>query len=273
MAAGACMLLLAACGSTTATTPTPVGPASAQITLRGDSSMAGPMTIIGITCLIPTLDGMTISLIGLPNGQPANGMHAYVDIRAGTIAMTIGSGGGPTLVEREFSGSGVSGFNAAGVRLSGAVDEITGSQLNKGTVGNVTAVQGSVSCGNQTNGTSNITVTGTSADGPISVTTSHFRVACSTGSSGKFVNIRGVITINGVRATVIVSIGATTVSFDDAPEHGPIHFYFRQGQVGTTVGSTGGQVDSDAPEEVKPGANPYAVHIKGSATCGSSGSY
>ncbi|MEO8897475.1 MAG: hypothetical protein ABI352_07790 [Candidatus Dormibacter sp.] len=114
-------------------------------------------------------------------------------------------------------------------------------------------------------------VTGSSADGAIDVTTSQFRVECLTGSSGTFVGVTGVTTVNGVRAREIVSIGVSSLQFADEPVQGTAHFYIAQGNVGTTVSPTGGHVNGDAAEQVAAGAAPHKIHVQGDATCGSTG--
>jgi hypothetical protein len=279
-----CGVLLTACGSSggssaTATpaatpTPAPAGPATAQITLTGDPALSGPMTIKNIECAIPGLNGMTISVSGAPQGQPPNGLMSFWTISDGSIVFTIGSGAAQTLRVRQFTGTGTTGFSAAtGVHFSGSVSDTTASGTNKGTIGSITSISGSVACGDQTRGTSTVRVTGSSADGPVDVTTGEFRVECLTGSSGTFVNINGVTTVNGVRAREIISIGVSSIEFANEPVSGKAHFYLSQGNVGTTVSPTGGHVSGDAVEQATAGATPHKVHLQGDATCGSSGTY
>ena len=236
--------------------------------------MAGPMSVINIECGVPGLAGSTIDITAVPKGQEGTGVQATIWIGDGNVTINVGSGGGTTLRFRQFKGNGTTGFDAAkGTHLSGPVSETTDATVNKGTIGAVSAISGTVSCGNQTAGTSTVTVSGTSSDGPFELSTANFRVACTTGSSGSFVGIQGVSTVNGVRTLWFVTIGDGSLQIAQEPETGTAHFFLGQNQIGSVVTPNGGQVDSDATQEGQSGGAQFTAHAKGSATCGSTGPY
>jgi hypothetical protein len=277
LAAGA----LGACGSGAgagstpsagASSPTPSGPATADIVLAGDPALSMPLTNVSIVCLEPSFDGSFITVLGTPQGQP-RGFTVFVTIRGGSVTVSVGSGGGTSLTEREFSGTGTSGFDAAkGAHLSGPLTESTPATANKGTIGVLTSISGSVSCGNQTLGTSTITVTGTTAEGAVDVTVTPARVVCRNGASGYFIGITGISSVAGTPTLVLVTLGQTSLAVGLERKAGPSHFYSSQGQVGTTVSATGGHVSGDAAEQGATGT-PGTVHVTGDATCGSSATY
>jgi hypothetical protein len=194
-------------------------------------------------------------------------------IRDGNIGASVATGSGQNLAARNFTGTGTTGFDAGkGVHLSGALTENTPATTNKGTIGVITSVAGSVNCGNQTMGTSTIKVTGVTKEGPVDVTLTPARVLCLSGSSGYLVSITGITTLNGAPGLVIVTLGQTSLQAALERQGGPNHFYIAQGQVGTTVSSSGGHVDGNAAEQAATGT-PGTVHLTGDATCGSSATY
>jgi hypothetical protein len=274
---------LGACGSqagsgsqgtpTAATSPTPSGPATADLTFVGDTALSAPLAKVSIQCQVPRLDGSYILISGTPQGQSQPAVTLFITISAGSVVVDVGSGSGASLSDRQFSGTGTSGFNAAtGVHLSGALTETTAATAKKGTLGVLTSVSGSVSCGNQTIGTSTIRVTGTSAEGAVDFTLSPARVVCRSGASGYFIGASGIVTVTGARALVFVTLGQASLEVALERQGGPNHFYIAQGQVGTTVSSSGGQVDGTASEQNATGT-PGTVHVTGNATCGSSATY
>jgi hypothetical protein len=135
---------LSACGSNTGSgtqgtstpgaTPTPSGPATADLTLAGDPALAQPLTMVNIECGIPRLDGSYILVSGIPQGQPAQGaLTVAVTIRDGSVGVSVASGSGANIIQREFSGTGTSGFDATkGVHLSASLNETTPATVKKG---------------------------------------------------------------------------------------------------------------------------------------------
>jgi hypothetical protein len=269
------VIALAAC-ATPNTSTTSKGPAVAKITFSGDPALAGAMTVQDIECQTPTLNGTTINLYGLPHGQPANGLTASLTITSTFFVLRISGGSGQNLQAREFTGTGVANFTAAsGANISGSVKDTTPAQVDKGKVGSISAVSGTIDCGNQTRGSSTIRITGSSADGPIDITPTDARVACTSGASGVYVTVNAVTTINGVRAVVFYTIAPDSLQFAEEPVQGTPHFYAAQQlpHGSTQVSSTGARVDGVATETGSNSPTPHTVHLQGSATCGSTGTY
>ena len=275
---------LGACGGSSATpsgpesspsgapaTSTPTGPATADITFTGDPALAVPLTKVNILCLEPTLEGESIEFSGVPQGQPASGLSVYATIRQGNLAVWVTNGSG----RRQFSGTGATLFNPdRGVQLSGSMSETTPAGSNKGTVGAIRSISGSVRCGNQTAGTSTVRVTGDTKEGAIDAAPSSVRVHCLSGASGYFVGIRGIVTIGGAPNLVTITLGEKALQLSQSASGGTAaHFYVTQGQVGTAITSTGGHVDGDVTESVAAGATAHKLHLMGDALCGSSVTY
>jgi hypothetical protein len=257
--------------STPPATPTPSGPATADITFAGDPALAVPLTKVNILCLEPTLEGKSIEFSGVPQGQPANGLSVYATIHEGNLAVWVTNSSG----RRQFSGTGTTLFNPdRGVQLSGSLSETTPAGSKKGTVGAITSISGSVRCGNQTAGTSTVKVSGDTKEGAIDAVPSSVRVHCLSGASGYFVGIRGIVTIGGAPNLVTITLGEKALQLSQSAAGGTAaHFYVTQGQVGTAITSTGGHVDGDVAESVAAGGTAHKLHLKGDAQCGSSVTY
>ena len=253
--------------------PTPSGPATADLTFAGDPALTAPLTVVSIECLVPRLEGTYILVSGMPQGQPKGGLTVSLAIRDGSVSVNVGSGSAASLIERDFSGTGISGFDASrGVHLSAALIETTTATTKKGNIGVLTSVSGSVSCGNQTMGTSTIMVTGTTKEGAVDFTLSPARVVCRNGASGYFIGINGIVNLGATRALVFVTLGQTSLQVALERQDGVNHFYLSQGQGVTSVSSAGGHVDGSATEQNAAG-QPGTVNVTGDATCGSSATY
>ena len=285
----ACALLAGCGGATTGAGPggssssgpgsssssTASGPATEDIALTGDATISGPLSRVNISCSYPTLDGLSIQVSGVLQAT-AGTPFVFVNVRDGVVSLREATGSGQQYTERDFSGSGTHGFDATrGVRLSGGVTDSTPASTSRGTLGAITAISGSISCGGQTTGTSTITVSGTTADGAVDLHASPVKVVCSTGASGEFIGITGLTTINGQRAVLIVSLGQSSLSVATAVKAasglGAAHFYTAQGKVGTTLSATGGHVDGNASETATAGG--HTVRVSGDATCGATATY
>jgi hypothetical protein len=268
-------VVLGACNSsnTAGTGPNnlpPKGPATAQITLGGDPALAAALTQnVNIACNALSFNGTEIS-VSTKAGAP---IFVAVTIRGGYIQVraVAGTGNGP-FFRRTWTGTGTSGFNAAkGVHLSGSLTEITPAGTNKGTIGALTSVSGTVDCGNQKTGTSTIRLTGDSKFGPVDGTLSPVRVGCVIGNSFIFVGISGFMTIDGKKTLVHISLDKKSIQVTLIQRGGVDHIYIVRGaaaQIGVTVNSTGGRVDGDVSEQGAPAATALKIHAKGDASCG-----
>ena len=236
---------------------TATGPATAEITMTGAPSIAGPLIIANITCDGVSEKGPTISLSGMPHGDPSLGI--YVTLSAGSVVVHIGKGGGSTLEERDFAGTGVTDFDSArGAQLTGSVVEQK-IQASPGVVGALTGMSGTVACGGQTAGTTTVTVTGTLKEGALGGSMSPVRVTCATTAGQEYVSIAGLIQLGSASREIIVTLGPKQVSGAIAG-----HFFSVANTGQATVTPTGGHVAADVTEK----SSGSTLHISGDAVCG-----
>ncbi len=287
---GLVLVGISACGSSTPapagtsptpTTPTPtLGPSTSTFTLTGDGSLSGsPLTSLTVACFVPAFNGELIIANGQV-GQQADAPYVTVTIASDKVTVSEAAGNAATYSSRSFSGTGVSGFDPSkGGRVAGPLTEDT-SSVAKGTLGAFAAITGSVSCGNQTAGTTTIKVSGSTAEGTVGAFT-ETRVACATTKFGQGVQVSALTAIGGHPALLFISIekyindpsvaNAPAFSMNQTFANAPGHFYTRTPGNGTfAVTQTSGHVDGDVTEQVAAGATPHTLHITGDATCGSS---
>jgi hypothetical protein len=138
----------------------PVGPATASLTFDGNIGLAGVATG-EVTCSFPGLDGLGISMFA---AAPDATFSYRVTITPDEVSIHVDSGAGSTFSERNFRGPGVLGFDATtGAQVDAQLTEAEHTQgVEPGQIGTITAVRGSIVCGDQTPGSSTITVTGES---------------------------------------------------------------------------------------------------------------
>jgi len=284
-ALGTVLVGIGACGSSTtdsAQTPPPTltpSPPTSSFTLTGDVSLTGsPLTSLTVACFVPSFNGKLIAVNGQV-GQRADAPYVTITIDSSKVTVGEAAGSGPTYSSRSFSGAGVSGFDPArGARVTGPLTE-NASSVAKGTLGAVTAITGSVSCGNQVPGTTNIKISGSTPEGTVGDFTTT-RVACVTTKYGQSVQVATLTTIGGQPALVSVFIlkyindpsvaNAPAFTMSQTLQNAPGHFYTRVPGSGTfSVTDTGGHIDGDVIEQVAAGATPHTLHITGDATCGS----
>ena len=105
-----------------AATPTK-GPASSQFALTGTAALTGPVSAQTIVCDRPSLDGPEIFFLGRAG---TTGPQIVIFLRAGHVEVRVATGSGATLRERDFTGTGVTTFDAAtGAQLDTALTETT----------------------------------------------------------------------------------------------------------------------------------------------------
>jgi hypothetical protein len=277
VATAAAALAVVACGSTTTapssatTTPTPAatssgptGPPNAHVTLTGDPSLTGAMTIDTIECSDPSLSGEQIFVAGSPAASPSTSMH--LTLAAGTVAIVLDTGSGSSFHARQFSGTGITGFDAAkGAQLSGPVTDTTPATSNTAGIGTLRSVAGTIDCAGQTPGSSTITISGTDSLGTVSGGITSVHVIClSTGEVETF----GLTQVAGAPASVIIFQFPGRFTMDFISAGGAAQFFTATG-VSVTTTSTGATVNGDATQSVAAGATPSTLHVAGQSTCGS----
>jgi hypothetical protein len=278
------IVAVAACGggssssNTTTTTSAPAatkGPPAATLTITGDPGLTGEISKPAVSCDNPGLDGSEITVSGRPAGQqdPA-GPSFFLFVSNGTVFVRVSTGSGTDYRSREFTGSGVTGFDAAtGAKIDSPLAETADATLNKGTLGAVSAIKGSVDCGNFTAGTSTVKLTGDTADGPVNGTLDPVLVTCSSNQQGSFqgnyVIVRGLTSVGSTKAMFFVTTqpDGTLVLFETVQPSGQ-HQYM--GASGSGSPRTDGvTIKGDAVEQgVTP---PHTIHVEGEGTCGSNG--
>ena len=278
--AALCALVIAACGgsssssgTTTTTTNVPKGPPTAALNVTGDAGLSGDMTKTSVSCDNPGFDGNEISLSGVPAGQtdPA-GPSFFMFVSAGSVLVRVSTGSGADFKVREFTGSGVTGFNAAtGAKLDSPLAETTAIGPDKGTLGAVSAIKGSIDCGNFTAGTSAVKLTGDTADGAVNGTFDPVLVTCTTSPGGNFpgnyVIVRGITNVGSKKAMFFVTTqpDGTLVLFETLQPSGQ-HQYM--GPAGSGSPRTDGvTIKGDAVEQNA--TPPHTIHVEGDAKCGS----
>ena len=232
------VLAVAACGSSSTPgssgstgTPTPAstpGPSSVHATLTGDGGLSGALvagTPHFVYCGEPSLSGPTI--VAYENtADPTVG--TLLSIRAGSILVRIARGSGTSYTQRTFSGSGVTHFDAtSGAMFSGQRTESPEAGANKGTLGTISSISGSVSCGTYHAGGGSITIAGDTAGGALSGSLTEMRVLCITSGSGHFVSVSALGHVGSTTALLTVGGGTNGntlfVGVQTAVDQLPVH--------------------------------------------------
>jgi hypothetical protein len=277
------ILAVAACGggssssnSTTTTTTAPAapkGPPSGAIAVTGDAQVTGNLSGLTISCANPGLDGSTITVTGTPPGQdPATGPFFTLFLSEGRVFVRISTGSGPDFKVREFTATtGLSGFDAAtGAQIDSPLSETTPAGSNKGDLGAVTAIKGSVDCGNFAPGTSTVKLIGDTADGAVNGVLDPVLVTCTTNQQGTYVVVRGVVNVGSAKAIFFVTTqpNGTLTIFETAQTSTTQRQYQASPGSGSPT-TTGTKINGDAVEQSA--TPPHTIHVEGDATCGSNG--
>jgi hypothetical protein len=249
--------------------PTKV-PATSQITVAGDPAIAGTITDASVQCDVPTTTGSTIVLY---HQVTAQGLAVRIVLSSDSITVRYASGAGKTYLERDFSGTGVTSFDATtGAQFDTSLGMVPSSTAT-GSLGAIDSIKGNVECGNQTAGTSSLTITGATAMGQLTgLTLSPVRVECDNSAAyGKSVQVDGLATVGSVATIFIVDGTPTGFTVAQEPQTGSVAFYVNKTAGAATLSDTGVQISGVATEELTTGstATPHTLTVAGSATCGS----
>lgn len=279
-------IALTACGSTgtpgssggtpTATpTPTPLstrGPSSVQATLTGDARVTGPLvtgSVHFVTCEGPSLKGPTILAY---RSAPDPAIGVLLNIRQGSISVRLAQGSGTAYTERTFDGAGVTAFDAAsGARFSSSLTKSTPASDHKGTIGAVSSISGSVSCGTFTTGSASVTIAGNTAGGPVNGSPTQVRVLCGSQAAGQYyAQVSGLIQVGSTPAVVSVS-GGTLQSplYVFLQTASATYSYSTSAASGVTVTASNATYNGTVTE-ISPVAGAHTLTVSGSATCGTS---
>jgi hypothetical protein len=276
-------LTLAACGSattppslaptsappstpTTRATAAPSGSPVAQITTVGTDGLAGAMTVTNISCQFPSYTGLDIVVNGTFASAP--GVAVRITITPSGLTLGADTGSGSAFKERDFTGSGVTAFNAAAsAQINTSVTERPGAVAVSG-IGTVTSVAGSVVCNGQTPGTSTLMLKGSTVDGAVSSGINTPWVKCEPASGG--VLIIGLITAGPVTDLLdMFGQSGSTFTFFLAPENSPTDQSYAATGATVTVTATGAQFSGTAKEKVTGSTTAHTLTVSGAVVCGS----
>jgi hypothetical protein len=268
------VILRLGCSTTATTKPSARPPTSseaptatpkASINLTGDVGLTGAATSPSVRCNFPVLEGLSIAVLAQ---APDSTLQARIGLRPEEVKVFVSSGSGPDYHERAFEGPGVTSFDAAnGARVDSTLTEtVATAGSTKGTVGAITAIKGSVECGDQTAGSSTVTITGDTAEGALAAAVlDPVRVECDVSPDGDEVFASGFITVGSTKALVAVGLSSDGgVTVDENLPSGR-HRYMASGS--TTITSTGAHVRADVVEQGV--ATPaHTLHVEGDLSCG-----
>ena len=195
---------------------------------------------------------------------PEAGSLARIQLRPDHVEVFIGAGEGDDYRERSFEGRGVTSFDAAtGAEIDSTLTETTAGAAEG--VGSVTAIRGTVECGDQTPGKSNVTITGDTMLGPVDgAVLDPARVECADTPAGNEVTASGLVQVGSDQ--VLMSLGLAsdrTVTVNKSTASGSGRYY---ADSRWTSSANGGFVEADVVEQ---GATaPRRLHLEGDLTCG-----
>ena len=231
--------------------------------------MAGASSNPVISCNFPTVDGTSVIRLLAQPALPAALFN--ITVSTGKIMVVVASGSGTAYSARWFEGSGVTSFDpATGVQIDAQLTETTPSTTNHGTIGSITSVAGSIDCGNQTAGTSTVTYTGDSPEGPINAPPTPFRVECDTSAQGDFVSFVSIVSVGDLKALFFTTFQSDSINSFETIAGPPAvqHQYFVKAPGASTLSATGAHVVGDIVEQSPQTGSAHTLHVEGDVTCG-----
>ena len=247
--------------SESGTTPGPsLPPASAQFTFTGGA--AGAEQVGQIACNNPTTGGSVITIFGQATGKD---VFSLVTVEVGKVFVRLDSGSGTSYAERDFSGTGVSGFDAAkGARIDSPLSEVPSAQ-KPGTLPSIDSIKGSVDCGNQLPGTSTLLLTAAVPEGPLNGPIDPIRVECNPHAQPPQVRAVGLTMLGSTKVLVILqATGAGFTVFVVPTAATKQHFFASTDPATATLTSTGAHVSGSAAET----GTTSKLQVRGDLVCG-----
>ena len=243
------------------------GPATASVGLTGTSGLTGSVTPTEIICGEPSFNGPQILVLGnAAGGSP----QVVLFITASRVEARVATGSGTTLRMRTFVGTGVSGFDGlTGAHLDGPVSETTAKGSATGKLGALSALSGTIDCGNQRPGSATVVVSGTTPFGDLAPDLTSVHVLCTLAGGQHYVGLQALGTAGTRPVLVFVTLGPTSVQVAvETPSVGS--FFTANGATLATVTATGGTVSADVTETDKNSTVHHVLHVAGDAVCGAS---
>jgi hypothetical protein len=240
--------------------------AAASLTLTGASGLSGAVVDPTVTCNFPDLEGTGIAVLA----RAPDSSLLRVRLQQGRVTLVVSSGEGSDYHERAFEGTGVSEFDAtAGAVVDAALREsAAGEGTTKGDLAAVTAIEGSARCGNQTPGTSTVSLSGDTAEGRLDAARLNpVLVECNTDAEGNEAVALGIVRVGEVGQAhiklALTSDGAVTL--DETRTAGRRRY---RGSGTSTVTTSRATVRADVVEQDATGPA-HTIHVEGELTCGS----
>jgi hypothetical protein len=241
-----------------------VPPAGGQFTETGTVRLVTTVAAKGVTCSFPSFNGPEITMQVATADLSRGG---YVTLTANKVFVRIGAGSGATYTQRNFSGSGVTNFNAAkGATFTSQLVDDTPAGQNKGTIGTVTAISGSVSCGDKTPGSGTITITGDSSGGAVTGALTSMLVSCPSGAA--FALINGLTQIGATPASVEIGGGSGEVYFASISTSSASYFFTSSAAGLYTLGNGHVIWNHGVLTQTGAGGAGHTITVTGDATCG-----
>jgi hypothetical protein len=237
----------------------------ARVKLTGGAGLAGAATDLSVRCNFPDLEGLSIAVLANP---PDPKSLARIHVAARKVTVVVSSGSGTEYSERAFEGTGVTSFEAdKGAVLDSALTETAAREgSTRGTLGAVTAIKWAVECGDQTQGSSTVRITGATAEGArAGAALDPVRVECNDSPDGDEVIALGLMQVGAT--TALVKIGLTsdgTVTVDETFPSSS-HRYLAGGS--STISTTGAHVRAEVVEQDVATPAP-TLHVEGDLSCG-----
>jgi len=248
-------------GPIASTTSGAKGSATAHLTLVGDAGLAGVVGKPTVRCSLPSLGGTEILVFGQAAGSAVS---ERITLVGGTVTVGVDTGSGSQYRERDFSGTGVTGFDpATGARLDATLKEVPprpGSPSS--TLGAVRSISGTVDCGSQQPGGSTLVFSGASTAGSVKGRLSPVNVSCQNGNA----LVIGILPVGAGHGLVDMFISAGSFSFFIATQS-PLQDQFKAGAGVATATSSGFHVSGSATDAGTGGARAHVVHVDGAVTC------
>jgi len=243
-------------GSSSSSSAAPA-PGTATLTLDlpdGAVTMGTPQ----VNCFFPTVDGLQIAVLAF---SPDNAQTYRIGVAPDGVVVRHGTGSNADFKESVFRGSGVSRFDATN---GAALDSQLSEEGNPGATG---VLKGSIDCGDETPGSSTITVTGDTAAGHLD----HARlepalVECYR-ASGQVI-VLGIADTGTSKVHLLVSLTPQGLGVEEevAPSGQRRYSQPTDGATGVELTGNGGRVDGDvADAQATP---PRSLHVEGEAVCG-----
>jgi len=251
--------------ATSTTAPLGSGPSTATLSITGDKGVTGSLASSAITCSMPGVDGSTITVAA---NTAAPGVGVFMFVGHDGVRVRVTSGSGATFRERDFTGHGVTGFDAArGAHLDATLHETGTASGASAALPAASALTGDIDCGGQRPGSSTIVVTGDTSRGAIDGRLDPVHVSCTSTSKGRFVTAVGIVALGGTPTVVFVDGQPTGLQLYVEPAGAAPLVFTGASPTAVTTTAHGMHVDGDATE--KSGAS--SLHVSGDAVCGTPG--